>query len=492
MPDVTGDHKLTVAGEEAWDAHCLRNRSVVMDTFYGQFKSTCICPICDKVSVSFEPFNHISLEIPQSKHDPTCDLPVLLFSTSSQSSVPVRYAINIDKNACMRDVKVGLSKMTGLSCDRIVLCEVYQHKICEIYTDEIEIRKVDKETLLVGYELDPYSNSTIHTISFQSTFKKISQSEDNETAIQTYSVGYPIFTSFDIDLTCSEVWHHFFLQISYVFPELSDAEIETLFHLKIVDNNGKPRQIFRTSEIESDDACCIVSKTDKKSLTSYLEEDCAESFLFVEIEWNLKNSRCKIHDTHFDIYSTHSSVDNAIGKQRTFDSTITLENCLERFTFPERLDEDNKWYCSLCRKHVRAKKTMELWRLPNILIVHLKRFAFKNSYRREKLETFVHYPLEGLDLEKYCTSDSNQPMSGDQAEFVINDETDAGYDLFGVVNHYGRMGYGHYTAFARRWSKESIDDDWISFDDSSVRRIPKEQVVSANAYMLFYRRRVFT
>ena len=99
MPDVTGDHKLTVAGEEAWDAHCLRNRSVVMDTFYGQFKSTCICPICDKVSVSFEPFNHISLEIPQSKHDPTCDLPVLLFSTSSQSSVPVRYAINIDKNA---------------------------------------------------------------------------------------------------------------------------------------------------------------------------------------------------------------------------------------------------------------------------------------------------------------------------------------------------------------------------------------------------------
>ena len=63
MPQV-GTEDMAIAGAKAWDAHQRRNDSLVMDTFYGQFKSTCICPKCNRVSVSFDAFNHVALEIP--------------------------------------------------------------------------------------------------------------------------------------------------------------------------------------------------------------------------------------------------------------------------------------------------------------------------------------------------------------------------------------------------------------------------------------------
>ena len=54
MPNVDGNRvDMQIASAEAWDAYRIRNDSFVMDTFYGQFKSTCICPKCEKVSVAF-------------------------------------------------------------------------------------------------------------------------------------------------------------------------------------------------------------------------------------------------------------------------------------------------------------------------------------------------------------------------------------------------------------------------------------------------------
>ena len=100
-----------------------------------------------------------------------------------------------------------------------------------------------------------------------------------------------------------------------------------------------------------------------------------------------------------------------------------------------------------------------------------------------------------LDMNKYCASSSasseNRKVDSNQANFISND-IPAAYDLFGVVNHYGRMGFGHYTAFARRWNEFNIEDEWRLFDDSSVRGgITRANVVSNSGYLLFYRRREF-
>lgn len=60
------------------------------------------------------------------------------------------------------------------------------------------------------------------------------------------------------------------------------------------------------------------------------------------------------------------------------------------------------------------------------------------------------------------------------------------YDLFAISNHYGSTGGGHYTAFC----KNPITGEWYDFDDSSVQKVSKKSdIISENAYILFYRRK---
>ena len=60
--------------------------------------------------------------------------------------------------------------------------------------------------------------------------------------------------------------------------------------------------------------------------------------------------------------------------------------------------------------------------IPQILIIHLKRFNNKH-----KLEIKVDFPIRGLDLSKYVLENK--------------DNYDMTYDLFPVAYHIGKVGY---------------------------------------------------
>ena len=51
-----------------------------------------------------------------------------------------------------------------------------------------------------------------------------------------------------------------------------------------------------------------------------------------------------------------------------------INRLLENFIKEEATDEN--CYCSQCKKHTKSRKKMSIWRLPNILVFHLKRFNF--------------------------------------------------------------------------------------------------------------------
>lgn len=116
------------------------------------------------------------------------------------------------------------------------------------------------------------------------------------------------------------------------------------------------------------------------------------------------------------------------------------------------------------------------------MIVSLKRFSTGRSRYGgmgggQKLQTLVDFPLDGLNLGQSVLS------KGQQGEDLI-------YDCFAVSNHYGSMGFGHYTAYG----KSPIDGQWHYYDDSSVSVVGglngrKNEIVSEAAYNLFYRRR---
>ncbi len=54
-----------------------------------------------------------------------------------------------------------------------------------------------------------------------------------------------------------------------------------------------------------------------------------------------------------------------------------------------------------------------------------------------------------------------------------------------VQNHFGTMGGGHYTATV----KNERTQEWLYYDDSSVKSYSESDVVSRSAYILFYRRK---
>lgn len=89
-------------------------------------------------------------------------------------------------------------------------------------------------------------------------------------------------------------------------------------------------------------------------------------------------------------------------------------------------------YCPKCQKHRQASKKLDLWRLPDILVIHLKRFSY-SRFLKSKLETYVDFPIDDLDLSTYISHKDSQLSHR--------------YVLYATSNHYGGMGGGHYTAF---------------------------------------------
>ncbi|KAF2846418.1 cysteine proteinase [Plenodomus tracheiphilus IPT5] len=149
---------------------------------------------------------------------------------------------------------------------------------------------------------------------------------------------------------------------------------------------------------------------------------------------------------------------------------ITLEECFTETSKSEVLSEDNAWYCSRCKELRRATKTLEIWTVPDILIIHLKRFSGHRSFR-DKIEELIDFPVEGLDLS---------------GKVGFPESKDLTYDLFAVDNHYGGLGGGHYTATAQNF----FDKQWYDYNDSIVSKCESGQkAVSRAAYLLFYRRR---
>jgi ubiquitin carboxyl-terminal hydrolase 4/11/15 len=72
---------------------------------------------------------------------------------------------------------------------------------------------------------------------------------------------------------------------------------------------------------------------------------------------------------------------------------LTLSRCLDEFTRAEQLGEDDSWYCPQCKEHRQATKKFDLWRLPDTLVVHLKRFGQSRGWR-DKIDDLVEFPIE--------------------------------------------------------------------------------------------------
>ena len=71
------------------------------------------------------------------------------------------------------------------------------------------------------------------------------------------------------------------------------------------------------------------------------------------------------------------------------------------------MDDKESWYCPQCKEFRPAIKKLDIWKLPAILIVQLKRFHFRGRFT--KITKLVDIPLEQLDLSSYVLSPHDSP-----------------------------------------------------------------------------------
>lgn len=123
------------------------------------------------------------------------------------------------------------------------------------------------------------------------------------------------------------------------------------------------------------------------------------------------------------------------------------------------------WFCSTCRKNTAYKKSTKLWKLPDVLVIIVKRFI--NT--REKNDT-------PIAINDYLNFNKGS---------ILSNKKDVVYTFSSVALHFGSLNGGHYSAVC------NTPDGTILYDDRHVVKIDdiknaNAANVNANAYMVVY------
>lgn len=96
---------------------------------------------------------------------------------------------------------------------------------------------------------------------------------------------------------------------------------------------------------------------------------------------------------------------------------------------------------------------------------------------KKKISTFISFPDE-LDLTPFLKKSQDNDKTFNRAS--------AKYSLYAVVNHEGKsIDVGHYTSFVRH-----TKSCWIKCDDLNLNPYSIERVLSSEAYLLFYHKKI--
>eukprot|EP01121_Diplochlamys_sp_Union-15-3_P019258 TRINITY_DN7216_c0_g2_i1.p1 TRINITY_DN7216_c0_g2~~TRINITY_DN7216_c0_g2_i1.p1 ORF type:complete len:223 (-),score=19.37 TRINITY_DN7216_c0_g2_i1:23-691(-) len=105
-----------------------------------------------KVSITFDPFNYLALPLPSSISRSFC----VVFA--SLKSPLKKYWIKVSRAATISDIKAQLSIKTEVEANRIVLTEVFNHRIQKWFTDTDSVSTIQNLDLH-AYEILSRANS---------------------------------------------------------------------------------------------------------------------------------------------------------------------------------------------------------------------------------------------------------------------------------------------------------------------------------------------
>nr|XP_043634427.1 ubiquitin carboxyl-terminal hydrolase 8 [Erigeron canadensis] len=465
--------------DEYWQNHLARNDSIIVDVCQGQYRSTLVCPICRKVSVTFDPFMYLSLPLPS-----TSMRTMTLTTVSSDGNAqPCPVTVTVPKQGKFEDLVHALGSTCSLENDETLMVgEVYNNHIIRFLGDPTDsLSLIRDDDRLVAYKLQNNLEKFV-VIFVHQQIEKNSISDTHKLKFKAF--GLPLVASGEIVKGHDIRKLYFKVLKPFTIKVESSAENDDTNVLLPAEKEERKNIVCPEENLDA------TNTVDAKDL--HLHADCEVKFYLSDDNGNIKGSEIIMDELidftelperltilvswsakmleNYDQYLLGSPCEvykPALFSKRPQES-ISLYKCLEAFLKEEPLGPEDMWYCPGCKKHRQASKKLDLWRLPEILVIHLKRFSY-SRFLKNKLETYVDFPIHDLDLSTFVA--------------FSNGRSSHRYMLYAISNHYGSMGGGHYTAYIRH-----DGDRWYDFDDHHVSPIDEGRIKTSAAYVLFYRR----
>uniref|UniRef100_A0A669EDE7 Ubiquitin carboxyl-terminal hydrolase n=1 Tax=Oreochromis niloticus TaxID=8128 RepID=A0A669EDE7_ORENI len=463
LKDANGRPDKVVA-EEAWENHIKRNDSIIVDIFHGLFKSTLVCPVCSKVSVTFDPFCYLTLPLPMKKER---TLEVYLVRLDPLAK-PTQYKLTVPKVGYISDLCTSLSNLSGVPAEKMIVTDIYNHRFHRIFATNENLSSImERDDIYVVEDTD-------HVVIPVHLREKYKQSGYNHTSTPLF--GQPFLIAVPRTLSEDKLYNMLLqhnqrclyccLSGEMETDEQDDESSQDQELPSENDNSQSEDSVGGDNELENgvvgpqnSTKGQQTSGHNRKRLFTFQFNNMGKTdFSLIKEDTRQLIQKCFTLTTiHLCLweqdFDKHESMEYKPQKKAFF----KLKDCIELFTTKEKLGAEDPWYCPNCKQHQQATKKLDLWSLPPVLVVHLKRFSY-SRYMRDKLDSLVDFPLRDLDMSEFLINPNAGPCR---------------YDLIAVSNHYGGMGGGHYTGYA----KNKDDGKWYNFDDSSVSPASEDQIV---------------
>ncbi|PAV83508.1 hypothetical protein WR25_15949 isoform A [Diploscapter pachys] len=479
--------------EQAWASYKARNDSIVVDKVHGQLKSTLICPVCSKVSIKFDPFCYLSVPLPPK--ETSLKQRIVVMHPMQPERRWAKFMITMTRSTVVEDVlpmildsirpkpppetdpymvffavPLGSDDIKVLTADAVVSAANTDIGSREVYAAIVQHDPETATTVIIKNQNNvgrSLSLPLIFTVADPSVVtKKFLEDSAKKATERIFIDDKKKNGPQNAQVTTQQSTEPMDVDQPGAAASLNQSTDEAK------EDDGAPYKILIKS-IQIDGAQSelipfhdeVIAQETKKALEAAAAagnpgHPLAAKTINIVFQWKEKHK--------FNTYRGNDLIDREINLPIRKD--ISLIECIDLFTRREQLGEEDSWFCPQCKKHERATKKLDLWKLPEILIVHLKRFQY-SRFSRDKIDMNVSIPVKNFHLNDRVANEKHEPVA---------------YSLIAISNHMGGLGGGHYTATALNKTMGK----WYDFNDSTATKAPAPQdpLVDRLPYILVYRR----
>ena len=485
----------------------IKNDSIILDLFKGQFKSTIICGKCQKSSFFFQNFLTLELPIPSKKSQ----FQFKLFTNEEKFTI---FNSKVKETTLMSDIILkSISKIKKSNYFEYLKTTKIENNLFNYNVGEVPDNILYNNIQVIEFN-KAYLITNIYKTNYLDINKKNSKSIDNLKYIE-YINKRKNYELVLYEKNINSLGGNY-IDI-FVYP-VAELEKESLFMMNMVKYDlilSYPIIIsIKKNDTLKDLQMSIFNKMGKllhSQFQSFYDsiDICFPHFTDKWESLKIKEGKCPICEKAYDKNTNYCSLSinksikisnliEKIGKGRPLillaksagyvedrslfkglklfkekrneiesRSNITIYDAFD-LLYDGDNDSVNEFFCNQCKKSQKSLIKNEISVPPLYLIIKFNRFKNRGNSRKINInETQIQFGLY-LDIKDYL---------------ICSDKDNSEYNLYGIVFHKRSFNSNHYYSYCKSFDK------WLSYNDSSL-DVPNT-LENKGAYILFYKRKNF-